>query len=126
MQQPVTGISLTGSVAELTFAVAGSGEPSLRVLLFGASATLEVLPDGGLHVRSLGGPIRLLITDLSGGSSPTVGTGFLEPSDLVAAYNIGAVLLVRDPAFDGRRTRLEALGFHLGQVFGPYAVMVSP
>ncbi|MDP9469005.1 MAG: hypothetical protein M3P32_09760, partial [Chloroflexota bacterium] len=123
---PLTRMNLVGRAAELTFAVAGSGEPGVRVQLLGASVTLDALPDGGLRVRSPGGPIRLLITDLSGASSPDVGTGFLEPSELLAAYEVGAVLLVRDPAYDGRRTRLEALGFHLRQIFGPYAVMVSP
>ncbi len=125
-QLPLTGMSVVGTGAELTFAVAGSGEPRLRVVLLGAGATLEGLSDGGLRVRSPGGPIRLLITDLSAASSPTVGTGFLQPSELVGAYQVGAVLLVRDAAFDSRRVRLEALGFHLRQIFGPYAVMASP
>lgn len=123
-EQPLTGLSLTETGAELTFAQAGSGAPSLRVLLEGAGATLEGLEDGGLRVRSPGGPIRLLITDLTGASSPTIGSGFLEPSQLVASYDIGAVLLVRDPAFESRRIRLVALGFQLRQIFGPYAVMV--
>lgn len=122
--QPVTGLSLTGNLAELTFAVAGSGEPGLRVLLEGTGATLEGLADGGLRVRSPGGPVRLLVTDLTGASSPTVGAGFLEPGNLVTAYDIGAVLLVRDTAFESRRIRLVALGFHLRQIFGPYGVMV--
>jgi hypothetical protein len=125
-QLPLTGMSVVGTGAELTFAVAGSGEPRLRVVLLGAGATLEGLSDGGLRVRSPGGPIRLLITDLSAASSPTVGTGFLQPSELVGAYQVGAVLLVRDAAFDSRRVRLEALGFHLRQIFGSYAVMASP
>ncbi len=124
-QQPVTGMSLTGNMLELTFAVAGSSEPSLRVLLSGTGATLEGQADGGVLVHSPGGPIRLLITDLTGSRSPTVGTGFLEPSDLIAAYNVGAVLMVRDPSFESRRLRLQRLGFHLRQIFGPYAVMVA-
>jgi len=124
-QLPLTHISVTGNAAELTFAVAGSSEPQLRVLLSGAFATLAALPDGGLQVRSSGGPIRLLITDLSGAGSPTNGVQFLEPAELVAAYDVGAVLLVRDPAFEGRRIRLEALGFRLARTFGPYAVLVS-
>lgn len=124
-EQPLTGLSLTDTGAELTFAQAGSGAPSLRVLVDGAGATLEGLEDGGLRVRSPGGPIRLLITDLTGTSLPTIGTGFLEPSQLIATYNIGAVLLVRDPAFESRRIRLVALGFQLRQIFGPYAVMVG-
>lgn len=122
--QPLTGLSLTDSGAELTFAEAGSGAPSLRVVLEGGGATLEGLADGGLGVRSPGDPIRLLITDLTGAPSDAIGTGFLQPSQLVAAYGVGAVLLVRDPAFESRRVRLVALGFHLRQIFGPYAVMV--
>ena len=125
VQLPLARISVTGNAAELVFAVAGSGEPQLRVLLSGAHATLAALPDGGLRVRSSGGPIRLLITDLSGAGSPTTGVQFLEPAELVAAYDVGAVLLVRDPAFEGRRIRLEALGFRLARTFGPYAVLVS-
>lgn len=125
-QLPLTRMSVAGTEAELTFAVAGSDEPRLRVVLSGAFATLSALPDGGLRVRSLGAPIRLLITDLSGASSPTVGTQFLEPSELVATYGVAAVLLVRDDSLEGRQTRLEALGFRLAQIFGPYAVLVSP
>jgi len=124
-QLPLTHVSVVGNTADLTFAVAGSREPQMRVVLSGAGATLESTPDGGLRVHSPGGPIRLLITDLTGASSPTSGTGFLEPSELVAAYQVGAVLLVRNPAFDSRRIRLEALGFHVAQDFGPYAVMLS-
>jgi len=78
------------------------------------------------RVRSSRGPIRLLITDLSGADSPTIGAEFLDPAELVAAYQVGAVLLVRDPAFEGRRIRLEALGFHLVQTVGPYVVMAPP
>jgi hypothetical protein len=123
--QPVTGLSLTGNMAEISFAVAGSGEPGLRVVLDGVGATVEGLADGGLRVRSSGGPVRLLITDLTGAGSSTTGTGFLDPSLLVAAYDVGAVLLVRDDAFESRRIRLVALGFHLRQIFGPYGVMVK-
>ena len=123
--QPVTSLSLIGNEAEMSFALAGSGEPGLRVLLDGAGTTLEGLADGGLRVRSSGGPVHLLITDLTGAGSPTTGTGFLDPSGLVAAYNIGAVLLVRDDAFESRRIRLVALGFHLRQIFGPYGVMMK-
>jgi hypothetical protein len=123
--QPVAGLSLAGSEAEMSFAVAGSGEPGLRVLLDGAGTTLEGLADGGLRVRSSGGPVHLLITDLTGAGSPITGTGFLDPSSLVAAYDIGAVLLVRDDAFESRRIRLVALGFHLRQIFGPYGVMTK-
>lgn len=123
--QPVTGLDLAGNVAAYTFAAAGSGEPRMRVVLDGTGATFEGLADGGLRVRSTGTPITLLITDLTGAPSGTIGTGFLQPSQLVAAYDIGAVLLVRDDAFESRRIRLVALGFHLRQIFGPYGVMVK-
>jgi hypothetical protein len=125
-QVPVADLVLAGAEADLTFDVAGSSAPRLRAVLSGASATLERLPDGGIRVRSSGGPIRLLITDLSGAGPSVVGAQFLEPGQLLAAYHVGAVLLVRDPSFDGRRTRLEALGFHVAQTFGPYSVMVTP
>jgi hypothetical protein len=124
-QLPVTGTTVAGNAAELTFAVAGSVAPQMRVVLSGASASMSALPDGGLLVRSPNGPIRLLITDLTGASSPTSGSGFLEPGKMIAAYKIGAALLLRDPSFDGRRIRLEGLGFHVAQSFGPYVVMVS-
>lgn len=123
-QLPLTSATVAGNVAELRFAVAGSGEPRMRVVLSDPLATLSALPNGGLLVHSPGGPIRLLITDLTGASSPTSGTGFLDPSELVSAYHVGAVLLVRNPAFESRRIRLEALGFHVAMNFGPYAVMV--
>ena len=122
-EQPLTGLSLTGTSAELTFAEAGSGAPRVRVVLDGPGATLEGLADGGLGIRSTGAPVRLLVTDLTGAPSDAIGTGFLQPSELVLAYNVGAVLLVRDAAFESRRIRLVALGFHLRQIFGPYGVM---
>lgn len=124
-QMPLTGIELVSGEADLTFATAGSSAPHLRLILSGSSATLESLADGGLRVHSPGGPIRLLVTDLSGAASPTIGAEFLNPSDLVAAYDVGAVLLIRDAAFDDRRARLETLGFRVAQSFGPYAVMVA-
>ncbi|MEX0626203.1 MAG: hypothetical protein WD402_06650 [Chloroflexota bacterium] len=122
-QLALTGLGMIDRAAELTFAVAGSSAPRVRVVVSGLSATLEPLPDGGLRVRSAGGPIRLLITDLSGADSPTIGAQFLDPAQLISAYGVGAVLLVRDPAFEDRRIRLEALGFHVVQTFGPYIVM---
>jgi hypothetical protein len=122
-QLALTGVEMTEGAAELTFAVAGSGAPRLRVVLSGESASLTPLPDGGLRVASGGAPIRLLITDLSGSDSPTIGAEFLEPSQLVVAYRVGAVLLVRDSAFAGREMRLEALGFAVAHSFGPYVVM---
>lgn len=120
----LTGLGLIDQAAALTFAQAGSSTPRVRVVVSGESATLEPLPDGGLRVHSPGGPIRLLITDLSGADSPTVGAQFLDPAQLISSYGVSAVLLVMDPAFEGRRTRLEALGFHVAQTVGPYAVMV--
>jgi len=123
-QVPVTVTSVLGDTAELTFGAAGSGEPRVRVVASGAGATLEALPDGGLRVRSPGGPVRLLITDLTGAGSPIVGAQYLDPGRLLDAYQVGAVLLVRDPAFAGRRNRLETLGFRIGPSFGPYVVMV--
>jgi len=122
----LTGMGLIDDQAELTFAVAGSSAPRIRVVVSGASAALQPTDGGGIRVRSSGGPIRLLITDLSGADSPTIGAEFLDPAELVAAYQVGAVLLVRDPAFEGRRIRLEALGFHLVQTVGPYVVMAPP
>ncbi len=122
-QLPVTGVAMIDGMAELTFAVAGSSAPRVRVVLSGESATLQPLADGGLRIRSAGGPIRLLITDLTGADSPTIGAQFLDPAQLLSAYQVGAILLVRDPAFDDRRTRLEALGFEVVQSFGPYTVM---
>jgi hypothetical protein len=123
-QVEMTGMGLIDGEAELTFAVAGSSAPRIRVVLAGESTTLQPTADGGLRVHSSGAPIRLLITDLSGTDSPTIGTQFLDPAQLLSGYRVGAVLLVRDPAYEGRRTRLEALGFRVGQTFGPYAVMV--
>ena len=125
-QVAVTELALAGTEADLTFDVAGSGPPRLRAVLSGVAATIERLPDGGIRVYSPGGPIRLLITDLSGAGPSVVGAQFLDPEQLLAAYHVGAVILVTDPSFAGRRTRLEALGFQLAQTFGPYAVMVTP
>jgi hypothetical protein len=42
----------------------------------------------------------------------------------VVAYQVGAILLVRDPAFEGRLSRLESLGFRIAQSVGPYTILV--
>jgi hypothetical protein len=123
-QLPVTGLEMIDDEADLTFTLAGISAPRVRVVVSGASVTLEPLPAGGLRLHSAGGPIRLLVTDLSGADSPTIGAEFLDPANLLAAYDVGAVLLVHDPSFDGRRIRLESLGFRVAQAIGPYVVMV--
>lgn len=120
----LTGLAAIDGTAELTFATAGSSAPRVRVVLSGESAALDPLPGGGLRIHSAGGPIRLLITDLTGADSPTIGAQFLDPASLVVAYQVGAILLVRDPAFEGRLSRLESLGFRIAQSVGPYTILV--
>ena len=75
-------------------------------------------------VGSVGGVARgLLVTDLTGVPSDAIATGYLQPNNVLNAYNVRAVLLVRDSSFETRRIRLVALGFHLRQIFGSYGVM---
>jgi hypothetical protein len=120
----LTGLAAVDGTAELTFATAGSSAPRVRVVVSGESAVLDSMPGGGLRIHSAGGPIRVLITDLTGADSPTIGAQFLDPASLVVAYQVGAILLVRDPAFEGRLSRLESLGFRIAQSVGPYAILV--
>jgi hypothetical protein len=70
--------------------------------------------------------VRLLITDLTAASSPSVQLQWLDPEQLIERYGVQAVLLARDPTLDGRRARMEALDFQLVGDYGTYVLLVRP
>jgi hypothetical protein len=117
-------ISLDGHMAIISFNRVGSGEPTLRVVLAGTEGALRRSADGGLRIHSSATQVRLLITDLTAASSPTVTQQWLDPAQLVDRYGVEAVLLARDPSLDARRARMAAINFHQARDYGPYVLMV--
>ncbi|TAL06320.1 MAG: hypothetical protein EPO00_11345 [Chloroflexota bacterium] len=124
--RPPSGVALTDVVAangtaELTFARLGRSAPRLRLAVSGGS--IAWAPSGGLIIRTQGPDLSLRVTDLTAGGAST-SLRLLDPRTLVADYDVGAAILRRDPSYEDRRRRLEALGFHVAHVEGPYVVMV--
>jgi len=116
--QPST---LSGST-ELTFARLGRSEPRLRLTVEGGGSIAQA-QSGGVLIAAPGPRLTLRVTDLTaGGASSTL--RLLDPPALVDAYDVGAAILRRDGAYEGRRARLELLGFHVARAEGPYIVMV--
>ena len=110
--------------ATITFGRMGSSEPRLRVVLTDGAGSLRATADGGLWVVSTDPAVRVLVTDLTAAGPANGGLQWLEPAELIDRYGVQAVLLARDPALEGRRARVEGLGFHLARDFGSYLVFV--
>jgi hypothetical protein len=123
---PATSIVIDGHQATLTFPRLGTSQPQLLVTIGGQTGELEALPDGGLGIRSREAQMRLLITDLTAAASPTMGLQLLRPRDLIDRYKVGAVVLLQDPTYSSRLSRMAALGFSPAAYFGPYVVLVQP
>ena len=119
-------VNVDGQVATISFIRIGSGEPQLRVVLAGSEGVLRPTATGGLRIRSSETQVRLLITDLTAASSPSVQLQWLDPEQLIERYGVQAVLLARDPTLDGRRARMEALDFQLVGDYGTYVLLVRP
>jgi hypothetical protein len=114
----------SGQQADLYFPQAGLEEPHLRIEVVGGNGVISLGEDGVLTVRSTTDRVHLAVTDLTAGagaSSPQI----LDPAQLIGAYDVAAVLLVRyDPSFETRQRRIEDLGYRLGLSTGAYALMV--
>jgi hypothetical protein len=121
---PASSIVIDGHQATVTFPRLGSSQPQLLVTIGGQAGELQALPDGGLGIRSRDSQIRLLITDLTAAPSPTMGLQLLHPAELINRYDVGAIVLLKDPTFASRLARMEALGFAQAAAFGPYVVLV--
>ncbi len=110
-----------GRAMELTFGRRGRTEPRLRLEV--ADGTISTTDGGGLLIRTSGPDLSVKVTDLTaGGASSSL--RLLDPGTVAADYDVGAAILRRDPTYDARRSRLEALGFHVAFAEGPYIVMV--
>ena len=119
-----TILDIAGREANICFTQVGATQPCVRIFAVQPDAVLEASEGGGLRVRSAGGRLELLVTDLTA-AGPSIGLGLLDPSRLVDAHNVGAALLVAtDPAYASRRHRLEILGFQEVHRVGPYAILV--
>jgi len=121
---PIVSVDGGGSQATVSFGQIGSRPPALRLVIAGGNGTVTALPDGGLRIHTKGAQLRLLITDLTAASSPTIGLQVLQPADLVKRYDVGAVLLPHDAVFDARKSRLGRLGFRVADSVGPYTILV--
>jgi hypothetical protein len=94
------------------------------VAVAGGDGILRRTATGALRIRSSETQVRLLITDLTAASSPSVTLQWLDPAQLIEDYGVQAVLLARDPTLDARRARMEALDFQMARDFGPYVLLV--
>jgi hypothetical protein len=119
----MTHVKIEGSQATLSFAKAGSAAPAVRLLVAGGGATLSRSPRGGVLIRNHGKQLRLLVTDLTGSPSPSIGLQILQPSELVSRYALGAVLLPRDSVYEARKSRLALLGFRVAAFIGTYVIL---
>jgi len=117
-------ITFEGQAATISFTRIGSREPRLRVAVAGGNGILRRTATGGLRIWSTEAQVRLLITDLTAASSPSVTLQWLDPTQLIEHYGVEAVLLARDPTLDARRARMEALDFRMARNFGPYVLLV--
>lgn len=117
----IVRIEPAGDSAIVTFARAGLAQPRLRIEVI--DGTVEQTAAGGILLSSRGPKLLAQVTNLTPGA-PSSGLRMLDPRTLVDDYAVGAVILRRDPAYDDRRARLEALGFHVAHIEGPYIVMV--
>jgi hypothetical protein len=117
-------ITFEGRAATISFTRIGSGEPRLRVAVAGGDGILRRTATGGLRILSTETQVRVLITDLTAASSPSVTLQWLDPAQLIEDYGVQAVLLARDPTLDARRARMEALDFQVARTFGPYVLLV--
>ena len=127
--QPAAGmrsseIVFEGQAATISFTRIGSGEPRLRVAVAGGDGQLLQTATGGLRIWSTQTQVRVLITDLTAASSPSVTLQWLDPAQLIEHYGVEAVLLARDPTLDARRARMQALDFQMARNFGPYVLLV--
>lgn len=139
VKQPIGGIELQvrplvpttaarvdrkGQVADLYFPVAGLEEPHVRIEVVGGNGVIQLGQDGTLTVHSGTDQVHLMVTDMTTGEG-TSNVQILDPAQLIDAYDVAAVLLIRyDPAFEAREQRMEDLGYSLGLSTGAYALMV--
>jgi hypothetical protein len=113
-----------GQQADLYFPTTGLEEPHVRIAVVGGNGVISLGQDGILTVRSATDQVHMEITDLTPGEG-TSNVQILDPAQLIEAYDVAAVLLIRyDPAFESRESRMEDLGYRLGLSAGAYALMM--
>lgn len=121
-----TSVGIDGRKASLCLTRIGDQDPCLQLWASEPDAELQSTSRGLTIHTTTSSQLSLYITDLTAGGD-SVGLGLIEPSAVVEHRDIkAAILLAIDPAFDDRRLRLEALGFHLVRQIGPYAVLQRP
>jgi hypothetical protein len=117
-----TSVSIDGREARLCVARIGEQEPCLELWASEPDAQLRSTSQGIAVETTTSTQLSLYLTDLTAGGD-SVGLGLVDPGAVVARHDVkAAILLATDPAFDDRRTRLEALGLQLVRQIGPYAV----
>jgi hypothetical protein len=119
-----SNVASDGLQADLTFPQTGLEEPQLRIEVVGGNGVITLGDDGRLTVRSVTDRVHLRVTALTAGEGRS-NVQILDPTKLIDAYDVAAVLLVQwDPAFVARQQRMEDLGYRLGLSAGAYALMV--
>jgi hypothetical protein len=117
-------VERSGQQADLYFPQAGLEEPHVRIEVVDGNGVILLGQDGRVTVRSETDRVHLKVTALTTGEG-TSNAQILDPAQLIDAYDVAAVVLVRyDPAFESRESRLEDLGYRLGLSAGAYALMV--
>jgi hypothetical protein len=117
----ITNVAIEGGSAVATFARAGRIEPRIRIQV--ADGTVSQTASGGLALSTSSKLLSVTVTDLTAGTASS-SLRLLDPAELVDEYAVGAAVLLRDPAYEDRRDRLELLGFRVAHAEGPYIVMV--
>jgi hypothetical protein len=121
-----TSVSVDGRTARLCLAAVGEQEPCLGLLASEPDAQLRSTAQGLVIRTTTSTQLSLYLTDLTAGGD-SVGLGVIDPAAVVSRHDVrAAILLATEPAFDDRRTRLEAVGLRLLRQIGPYAVFLRP
>ncbi len=121
----ITGLSIDGSVARVTFTQLGQTDPVLRISVANGGA-LRPAAGGGIEVESPGPRIRLLVTDMTASSTPIAPLGLDCPAALRSTYGVGAAVITRDGSFAARASRMRALALTEEHDFGAYALFALP
>jgi len=120
----ITAVDGSGSEADVYFTQMGLLQPHLRIVVASPGGSVEFTAAGSLRIHAGSSSLHVLVTDLSASDHYSSDLRLLCAAQLRDAYNVGAVLLVRDPSYAARMQHAEALGFRLVRTLGPYVVML--
>ena len=114
----------TDQGTELNLTRSGAGQPYLRLSVMGDTVAVSATGDT-IRVRTTGATRLHLRTTMASTVVPLSNPGVLDPQELAADGEVGAVLLKVDASYTARRHRMEQLGFALARREGAYALLVA-